>query len=266
MTEQIVTTDDDTTRGATLPEQVWDNPHLFTEKLDEVAESGIPCQQLELTSNALPCTRHDFQELGVTGIEFAAFKTAHPSGLGTDLMGLHTHDLATTPGNLYRVNRESYFTQLDIRQPLPFEDDCLDWVYAEHLIEHVTLEVAVAWLTEVRRVLTPGGLLRLTTPDLRKYLESYVRGDDFLTTHRRRLRVFGDSVPDRRAFMINQIFYFYGHCWIYDEEELRHVVGRAGFDASTAQRTMFKQGARLDVARLDRGFRRDETIYLELRK
>jgi predicted SAM-dependent methyltransferase len=265
MTDQKIAAED-VTRGNNLPPQVWDNPQLFADKLDEVADHGIPCEHLEFMSGNLPFSRSDFQHLGLSGIEFASFKTAHPSGLGTDLMGLYAQDVATAPGNLYRVNEESCFTQLDIGEKLPFDDGCVDWVYAEHLIEHVPLEVAVAWLTEVHRVLAPGGLLRLTTPDLRKYLESYVRGDDFLTSHHRRLRVFGDAVPDRRAFMLNQIFYFYGHCWIYDEEELRYVLDRAGFDAESANRTSFKKGDRDDVARLDRGFRRDETIYIEVRK
>lgn len=56
---------------------------------------------------------------------------------------------------------------LDLRlweegEPLPLEDCSVDAVWAGDVIEHVA-DVA-PWLSEVRRVLRPGGTLLLTTP------------------------------------------------------------------------------------------------------
>jgi ubiquinone/menaquinone biosynthesis C-methylase UbiE len=48
-------------------------------------------------------------------------------------------------------------------EPLPAEDNSADVVWAGEVIEHV-VDVA-PWLSEVRRVLRPGGTLLLTTPD-----------------------------------------------------------------------------------------------------
>jgi ubiquinone/menaquinone biosynthesis C-methylase UbiE len=48
-------------------------------------------------------------------------------------------------------------------EPLPVEDASIDVVWAGEVIEHV-VDVA-PWLSEVRRVLRPGGTLLLTTPD-----------------------------------------------------------------------------------------------------
>jgi ubiquinone/menaquinone biosynthesis C-methylase UbiE len=48
-------------------------------------------------------------------------------------------------------------------EPLPVEDNAVDVVWAGEVIEHV-VDVA-PWLSEVRRVLRPGGTLLLTTPD-----------------------------------------------------------------------------------------------------
>jgi ubiquinone/menaquinone biosynthesis C-methylase UbiE len=48
-------------------------------------------------------------------------------------------------------------------EPLPVEDASVDVVWAGEVIEHV-VDVA-PWLSEVRRVLRPGGTLLLTTPD-----------------------------------------------------------------------------------------------------
>jgi predicted SAM-dependent methyltransferase len=142
----------------------------------------------------------------------------------------------------------------------------VDWVYAEHLIEHVPLPVAVGWLTEIRRLLAPGGLLRLTTPDLHRYVAGYLDGDRFFATHRRRMRAagVGPPMPARHAFMFNQLFYLYGHRWIYDLEEIRYVLSRAGFDPVTVRAHAFREGGRRDVAELDRVLRKDETIYVEV--
>ncbi len=48
-------------------------------------------------------------------------------------------------------------------EPLPVEDASVDAVWAGEVIEHV-VDVA-PWLSEVRRVLRPGGTLLLTTPN-----------------------------------------------------------------------------------------------------
>jgi predicted SAM-dependent methyltransferase len=149
---------------------------------------------------------------------------------------------------------------------LPFDDGCLDWVYAEHLIEHVPFPAAVGWLAEVRRILAPGGLLRLSTPDLAIYVEGYA-GGGFFAKHRRRLAKvrLGPAMPERRAFMVNQIFYHFGHRWIYDAEELRYALGEAGFAAEKIAVRGFRSGAQPDVANLDTSVRSDESIHVEAR-
>ncbi|HEY3869849.1 MAG TPA: methyltransferase domain-containing protein [Actinocrinis sp.] len=243
----------------------WEDPDGLAPRMDEFSASLARCDKLEQVAAAVPRTRARLAELGVTGIEFAAFKTAHPSGLGTDLAGLSSEDAATGPGPVYRVDGQSLFTQLDITEPLPLDDGCVDWVYAEHLIEHVPLPAAIGWLAEVRRVLAPAGLVRITTPDLARYIEGYHEDSAFYAKHRRRLKVMrvGPPMPDRRAFMFNQIFYLYGHRWIYDLDELRHALVAAGFAAESVRECAFRQGSRADVAELDTTFRSDETIYVE---
>jgi predicted SAM-dependent methyltransferase len=237
----------------------------FTAKLAEV-------DKLEQVSGELPRTRAGLAGLGVTGIEFAAFATEHPQGLGTDLVAMRGPEdadgsrIVTEPGRLYRVAGRSLFTQLDITEPLPFADGSVDWVYAEHLIEHVPLLDAIDWLAEVRRILVPGGLLRLTTPDLRAYAAGYLAEDEkFFARHRRRLAMMrvGPPMPGRRAFMVNQIFYLYGHRWIYDHDELRYALTQAGYDPGRVAAREFRDGHRQDVADLDTAFRSDETIYIE---
>ena len=254
-----------TDTGPSFADWDWEDPAGLATRMEAFTTGLARCETLELVARPLPVTREDFLGLGLTGIEFAAFKTRHPAGLGTDLVGLHTPTVTTVPGKLYRADGASWFTQLDIAEKLPFGDGCVDWVYAEHLIEHVPPPVAISWLAEVRRILTPGGLLRITTPDLDTYARGYLTGDGFFARQRRRLQVmrFGPPMPERPAFMLNQIFYLYGHRWLYDLDELRHVLARAGF-ACPVQRRAFRTGARADVAALDTVLRKLETIYVEV--
>lgn len=244
----------------------WDDPEGLAVKMDEITEGVARCEKLEVVADAVPSTRRGLADLGVTGIEFAAFRTEHPSALGTDLVSVRTDEEETVPGKVYQVDGRSLFTQLDIGNPLPFEDGSVDWVYAEHLIEHVPLLTAISWLADVRRILAPGGVLRITTPDLHKYVQGYLSEDGFFTKHRRRLRVMrvGPPMPERKAFMFNQIFYLYGHRWIYDHDELKYALTAAGFEESAFSVCEYRTGLRPDVAELDSSFRNDETIYAEV--
>jgi predicted SAM-dependent methyltransferase len=250
-----------------FPDWDWQDLGRLEATLDGFAAGLAEVEKLEQVAAELPGTRAGLAGLGVTGIEFAAFATAHPEGLGTDLVAVRGPDAVTTvPGRVYRVNGRSLFTQLDITEPLPIADGSVDWVYAEHLIEHVPLLDAIGWLTEVRRILAPGGLVRITTPDLGVYANGYLAEDGkFFAKHRRRLTVmgFGPPMPERRAYMVNQIFYLYGHRWLYDHDELRYALTQAGFDPGRVTAHEFRTGHRQDVADLDTTFRHDETLYME---
>lgn len=56
--------------------------------------------------------------------------------------------------------------QYDITRPLPWEDECVDAYFLEHVIEHVLPAEAYGFFMEAWRTLKPGGVLRLAFPDL----------------------------------------------------------------------------------------------------
>ena len=62
----------------------------------------------------------------------------------------------------------------DIRRPLPFAEDTFDSVYALHIIEHLTPEEGREFVAEVFRVLRPGGIFRVSTPDLEGIVRAYL--------------------------------------------------------------------------------------------
>lgn len=63
----------------------------------------------------------------------------------------------------------------DLRQGLPLPNACCDAVYSSHAIEHFNRTGASRFLTDCRRVLKPGGILRLVTPDLEGIARSYLQ-------------------------------------------------------------------------------------------
>lgn len=69
--------------------------------------------------------------------------------------------------------------RIDLLEGLPFADGSTPWIHAFHVLEHLDLHEARAFLVECRRVLRPGGRLRVSTPDfaghLRRYLECLER-------------------------------------------------------------------------------------------
>jgi ubiquinone/menaquinone biosynthesis C-methylase UbiE len=61
-----------------------------------------------------------------------------------------------------RARPELEFTVIPLDGPLPFPDVSFDVVWCSEVIEHVA--DTARWLSEVRRVLVPGGRLLVTTP------------------------------------------------------------------------------------------------------
>lgn len=50
---------------------------------------------------------------------------------------------------------------MDLRQPLPVPNDSVRFLFAEHVIEHITPEEAWRFFHEARRILKPGGVFRI---------------------------------------------------------------------------------------------------------
>ena len=65
--------------------------------------------------------------------------------------------------------------RLDAASRFPLEDACLDYVFSEHMIEHITYAKGQAMLAECFRVLKPGGKIRISTPDMAFVVGLYQR-------------------------------------------------------------------------------------------
>jgi len=230
-------------------------------------------QSVETLRDEPPFPRALVKRLGLRGINCGCGRGLERGWLNTDLVRIQERDGRESElERISRVDGELYFLRHDATEPYPIEAESFDWAYSEHFVEHVSPGDAIGWLTEVHRLLRPGGLVRITTPNLAIFLRAYVNRDDpFYELNRAELartRRFQDreKVPDRRGWMVNDIFYGWQHRWIYDYEELRHALASAGFDPASVVERSVRVGEVPEVAALDLPGRATQSIYVEARR
>src|SRR5208283_722007 len=76
-----------------------------------------------------------------------------------------------TPGAQWKVRPLVH----DLTKPLPFADNTISAIYAAHVLEHLYLADARRLLGECKRVLQPGGVIRLVVPDLHSMVATYLK-------------------------------------------------------------------------------------------
>ena len=62
---------------------------------------------------------------------------------------------------------------IDARKRMPFPDDCLDAIFSEHFVEHLSYIDAKKWIGESHRCLKQGGVFRCATPGLNQLIKFY---------------------------------------------------------------------------------------------
>ena len=58
---------------------------------------------------------------------------------------------------------------------IPFKDNDFDVVYHSHLLEHFSKQDAIDFIKECHRVLKPGGIIRIATPNLEEIVNNYIK-------------------------------------------------------------------------------------------
>jgi predicted SAM-dependent methyltransferase len=112
-------------------------------------------------------------------------------------------------------------------------------IYAEHFLEHLSLDDGLAFLAECRRVLAPDGVLRLSTPNL----------DWVMLTHYRGPAASPDDARED-CFRINRAFHGWGHQFLYNATTLESALAAAGF--ATVARREYGKSDRPELAGLER--------------
>ena len=131
---------------------------------------------------------------------------------------------------------------LDITRPFPAPDASFDYVFAEHVIEHVPYEAGTGMLKESWRVLKPGGVVRVATPDLQRMVGLYASAGnwddagydpqlaaDYCTWIHR--EVTPELPGPDPIFVLNNAMRNWGHQFLYDAKALSALLEQCGFTA-----------------------------------
>ena len=162
---------------------------------------------------------------------------------------------------------------LDVKQRFPFQNETFDYIFSEHVIEHISYGDGVKMLSEFFRVLKKSGKLRISTPDL-AFLVDLTRPDksDLQRAYIKwAANTFIPGAPDdNEVFVINNFVRSWGHTFIYDEKTLRRAMTSAGFRDITKFDQHISNDPALrnleDEKHLPAGFLRLESLSLECTK
>ena len=108
------------------------------------------------------------------------------------------------------------FVYHDLALSLPLNENSVDFIYSSHFFEHLFKDDATALFKSCARALKPGGVIRISIPDLAYAVSLYGLG--------------------RKAEMLDDYFFVQGkgsylarHKYMYDFETIKEALGQAGF-------------------------------------
>ncbi|MEB3193116.1 MAG: methyltransferase domain-containing protein [Snowella sp.] len=142
---------------------------------------------------------------------------------------------------------------LDLRYPLNCTDNVWDGIFTEHTLEHLYPDQALNLLKELYRTLKPGSWLRITVPDLQKYVDYYEgrRVGDYFYQYQTGCEAIHTLTQNHQ------------HLSVWNSELLGRFLKEAGF--THVKEVSFKKGTDLRLCQ-DREARREETLYMEAQK
>ena len=122
---------------------------------------------------------------------------------------------------------------LDAGERFPLPDASMDFIFSEHLFEHLNYAQAVNMLKESYRVLKPSGVIRIATPNFNFLKGLYIAPEKPI--HKRYLEWSanggggGNPIPATPVYVINKFHTSWGHQIIYDDETLSNLLVDCGF-------------------------------------
>jgi predicted SAM-dependent methyltransferase len=157
----------------------------------------------------------------------------------------------------FREGRVRYANARTLR----FAPRALDGFYTSHTLEHLSRGDCLTLIDRIRGFLKPGGIFRVSLPDLRlivrDYAEERIDADEFV---KRTMLSFGGSSLRQR--LMSREF----HRWMYDADSFESLLRSSGF--SGIVRCEVGQSRLAEFATLDRQIdqrfnRARESFYIE---
>jgi predicted SAM-dependent methyltransferase len=152
--------------------------------------------------------------------------------------------------------RESAFRpnwRLDITRPWRCRDGFFDGLFSEHVIEHVSYSEAVHVFREAFRTLKPGSWIRISVPDLAKYVRFY-QGEP---------QAPGFEDFPERALGVSFLTQMHMHRSAWDAALMTRVLAEIGF--TDTSEVAFGEGSDPRLIRDDPD-KVHESLYVEARR
>lgn len=136
---------------------------------------------------------------------------------------------------------------VDLSGGLPFRTTSADFMNTEDFIDQLDLDQAAAFLRECHRILKPGGVIRILTPDVEQLTRLYLHEPEALKT------LWRDHVGvplqyGTAAEILNVGMRFAGHTFLYDAETFAGMAADCGF---RAQQVEFRESEFPELRGLD---------------
>jgi len=239
------------------PKEWWERIFLSVAPTYEV--TIVDKEDLEFhgdMSKIMPLVPRETRPAGRRGlkkINFGSFVGQFYYGfLNVDILDMEKFAM----GNGYK------FMKLDVAKPIPFPNEYADLIFASHLIEHLSRDEGVRFMAECSRILKPGGVVRIATPDTKRLMRYYNHDTDLWCRARendkkvrydlnsddpdglaqfRHVNVGVAGAPTPLDAFANLALS--GHKSIYDEDSLRKTMEDAGLKVTqVAMREEKKKG------------------------
>jgi SAM-dependent methyltransferase len=143
----------------------------------------------------------------------------------------------------------------DIRQGFPLESNSIDYAVSIHALPELHYAEQLGALGELRRVLKPGGTLRLGLPDLERAVDAYRRGD------RRYFVVSDDEMASLGGKLITQLVWFGYSRTLFVRDFIEELLLKAEFREVHHIGYKETQSGYPDIVALDN--REAESLFVE---
>lgn len=129
---------------------------------------------------------------------------------------------------------------LDAGEPFSIPDNTFDFVYSEHIFEHLKVDQQINMIVESFRILKPGGILRIATPssDFLQKLYSEPQSPEatryinWAMDNIPALALAKEKVIDKEnhyIYIINNFYKAWGHQVIHNSKSLKALAEQFGF-------------------------------------
>ncbi|MDA7755390.1 class I SAM-dependent methyltransferase [Pseudomonadales bacterium] len=124
-------------------------------------------------------------------------------------------------------NKKNKIKYADVTKSIPLPSNSVEAIYTSHMLEHLSRKGAKNFLCEAKRILKVDGVLRVSIPDLKIYLDKYLTdedADEFMTG-------ILTEAPPIDTFKQKVVLFLNGyrhHQWMYDGKSLSILFKEAG--------------------------------------